>query len=77
MELRFVKMNPTQNMTILVETPVERALQPELARRLMSEDSVCAEQVGYIEPASMPGAAARLRRVRGVCAGGAGAAAAP
>ena len=71
MELRFVKMNPTQNMTILVETPVERALQPELARRLMSEDSVCAEQVGYIEPASMPGAATRLQMMGGEFCGNA------
>ena len=71
MELRFVKMNPTQNMTILVETPVERALQPEIARRLMAGDSVGAEQVGYIESASMPGAAARLQMMGGEFCGNA------
>jgi diaminopimelate epimerase len=58
MELKFVKFNPTENMTILVESPVPRKEQPELAARLLAYSSVNAEQVGYIEDVS-PEAAAK------------------
>ena len=71
MELQFVKMNPTRNMTILVETPVPRAKHGEIAKQLMAEDSVCAEQVGYIEPALHPLAAARLQMMGGEFCGNA------
>ena len=71
MELQFVKMNPTQNMTILVETPVPREQHGEVARLLMAGDSVCAEQVGYIEPAENPKADAHLQMMGGEFCGNA------
>jgi diaminopimelate epimerase len=60
MEIQFVKLNPTENMTILVESPAERSQYPEIAGRLMAYGSVCAEQTGFIEAASDPAAWARL-----------------
>ncbi|MDR3122609.1 MAG: hypothetical protein LBU16_02375 [Treponema sp.] len=53
MEIRFAKLNPTGNMTILVESPFPREKYGETAARLMAYGSLFAEQVGYIEkPAS-------------------------
>jgi histidine racemase len=45
-EIDFIKFNPTQNMTILVKTnyPVEE--YKHIASKIMSYDSVYAEQVG-------------------------------
>jgi diaminopimelate epimerase len=60
MEVQFVKLNPTENMTILVESPAKRAQYPEIAARLMAYGSVYAEQAGFIEPPSDPAAWARL-----------------
>lgn len=40
--------NPTGNITLLVETPVERGSQPFVASRLMEAEPT-AEQVGFIE----------------------------
>lgn len=71
MELQFAKFDPTGNMTILVQTPVARARQPEVAAALMSYASVGAEQVGFIEPASLPGAQARLQMMGGEFCGNA------
>lgn len=47
MEIVYDIMDPTGNVTILVETPVEEALQPALALRLL-EAEPAAEQVGYV-----------------------------
>ena len=71
MELRFVKMNPTRNMTILVETPVPRTRHGEIAKQLMAQDSVGAEQVGYIEQATNSAATARLQMMGGEFCGNA------
>lgn len=70
MELSFVKVSPTQNMTILVETPVPRASHREVAARLMAYDSVHAEQVGFVEGADPP-ALARLQMMGGEFCGNA------
>jgi diaminopimelate epimerase len=48
-EINFVKLNPTQNMTILVETTHPTKAHKDIATRIMSYDSVYAEQVGFIE----------------------------
>lgn len=70
--LRFVKTDPTQNMTVLVRDPVPRAAQVAVAARLMARDSVSAEQVGFIEPpAPGSGAAARLQMMGGEFCGNA------
>lgn len=71
MDIRFVKMSPTQNMTILVETPVPRALHHHVASALMPYDGVFAEQVGYIEPAADPQAWGRLQMMGGEFCGNA------
>lgn len=71
MEIQFVKINPCENMTILVTTPIERALQPSIAEKLMAYGSVNAEQVGFLEPASMENARLRLQMMGGEFCGNA------
>jgi len=48
-QISYYLMNPTNNMTILVETPVPEASFPFVAQKLM-ELVPEAEQVGYILP---------------------------
>ena len=71
MELEFIKANPTQNMTILVKTPVPREKQLALAERLIAYGSVYAEQAGYIEEPKNPQAAKRLQMMAGEFCGNA------
>ena len=47
MTIEYIKLSPTGNITLLVPTPVPRALQPQVARALLAR--VGGEQVGYIE----------------------------
>ncbi|WP_046226440.1 diaminopimelate epimerase [Paenibacillus dauci] len=71
-EVDFVKCSPTQNMTVLVKSrhPVEDHLH--IAARLMSYDSVHAEQVGFVEESvQYPNAAAYLRMAGGEFCGNA------
>ena len=71
MEIQFAKINPTQNMTIIVLDPVDRALQPQVAEKLMDYGSVFAEQVGFLEKPAQPGAMARLQMMGGEFCGNA------
>lgn len=71
MKLSFAKMNPTENMTILVRTPVPRELQPQVAAKLMAENSVGAEQVGFLEEPKLTGVLARLQMMGGEFCGNA------
>ena len=71
MELSFVKLSPTQNTTVLVRTPLARALQPRAARILLGHEGVGGEQAGFIEPASLPGARCRLQMMGGEFCGNA------
>ena len=71
MKLKFAKMNPTENMTAIVLSPVPRQQQPLVAARLMAENSVCVEQVGFLEGATLPGAVARLQMMGGEFCGNA------
>jgi len=71
MEIQFAKINPTQNMTIIVLNPVERAQQPSVAEKLMDYGSVFAEQVGFLEKPSDPVAKARLQMMGGEFCGNA------
>lgn len=71
MEIQFAKINPCENMTILVTTPIERSLQPSIAEKLMAYGSVNAEQVGFLEPASLPNARLRLQMMGGEFCGNA------
>lgn len=71
MEINFVKLNPTQNMTILVETEVPREEHGAVAQRLMAYEGVYAEQVGFIEPPENKAAWARLQMMGGEFCGNA------
>jgi len=48
MKIDYIKYNPTGNITILVETQIERNLQAPIAEKLMEINPDC-EQVGFIE----------------------------
>ena len=45
MEVKFIKASPTENMTLLIETPVAREKQLAVAERLIAYGSVYAEQL--------------------------------
>ena len=71
MKIDYIKLDPTGNTTVLVKTPVPRACQAAVAARLLAEDGVGGEQVGYIEPAADGHAAARLQMMGGEFCGNA------
>lgn len=71
MELQFIKTSPTENMTLLIETPVPRAKHLEVAEKLIAYDSVYAEQAGYIEEPENPLAQKRLQMMAGEFCGNA------
>lgn len=71
MKVQFAKMNPTENMTILVRSPLPRTLHRVVAERLMAYESVGGEQVGFIEPPSTPAARAHLQMMGGEFCGNA------
>ena len=76
MEVKFIKASPTENMTLLIETPVAREKQLAVAERLIAYGSVYAEQAGYIEEAENPAAEKRLQMMAGEFCGNASRAAA-
>ncbi|RXZ26216.1 diaminopimelate epimerase [Fusobacterium necrophorum] len=49
MKLEFVKINPVENMTVLVKTKINRENYAEVSRYLMEYGNVYCEQVGFIE----------------------------
>jgi Diaminopimelate epimerase len=70
-EIDFVKLNPTQNMTILVKSNHPAEEYNHIASQLMSYDSLHAEQVGFINRSSNPVAAANLQMAGGEFCGNA------
>lgn len=70
MDLFYYKVNPTGNITLIVETPVPRESQAAVASVLMELDKT-AEQVGFIEKAGSPDAAMRLQMMGGEFCGNA------
>ena len=75
MEIKYYKINPTGNITLIVETPVPRESQAAVAAKLMAFDKD-AEQVGFIESAENPECAFRLQMMGGEFCGNASIAAA-
>ena len=71
MTIDYIKLDPTQNTTVLVKTPVPRERQAALAARLLAPGGVGGEQVGYIEPAADGRAPARLQMMGGEFCGNA------
>ncbi|MFN2748282.1 MULTISPECIES: diaminopimelate epimerase [Bacillus] len=67
----FIKCNPTQNMTILVKTNYPADEYKHIAAKMMSYDSVYAEQVGFIEKPLNERAAAHLQMAGGEFCGNA------
>jgi diaminopimelate epimerase len=70
-EIDFVKVSPTQNMTLLVrsEHPVEE--YRGIATAIMSAGHVYAEQVGFVRKPTSPGADAGLHMAAGEFCGNA------
>ncbi len=71
MEVKFIKTSPTENMTLLIETPIPREQQLEIAEQLIAYGSVYAEQAGYIEEPNDPAAEKRLQMMAGEFCGNA------
>lgn len=71
MEVNFIKTSPTENMTLLITTPVPREQHLEIAEKLIAYGSVYAEQAGYIEEAVHPQAEKRLQMMAGEFCGNA------
>lgn len=60
MKISYYKVNPTGNITLIVETPVKRESQAAVAAKLMELDKTV-EQVGFIEK---PRRSSPIRKVR-------------
>ncbi len=75
MNVEYIRLNPTQNITLLVLSAVARDIQPLVASALMRLDSG-AEQVGFLETPTLNGARARLQMAGGEFCGNASMAAA-
>ena len=71
MELQFIKASPTENMTLLIETPVPREEHLAVAEKLIAYGNVYAEQAGYIEEPENPLAEKRLQMMAGEFCGNA------
>lgn len=71
MELKFIKTSPTENMTLLIQTPVPREQQLAVAEKLIAYGSVYAEQAGYIEEPENPLVEKRLQMMAGEFCGNA------
>ncbi|GFI61473.1 diaminopimelate epimerase [Clostridiales bacterium] len=65
MKIEFIKTSPTQNMTIIVKTPVPRDKQFEVGMKLMDYASVNGEQAGFLETPYNPQADIRLQMMAG------------
>ncbi len=70
MNIEYWKIDPTGNITLIVETPVPRESQSRIAARLLELDTE-AEQVGFLEKAENPSALLRLQMMGGEFCGNA------
>jgi len=71
MKLNFIKVNPTENITIFVLDPLPRSSYPDIANKLMNYNSLHAEQVGFVEQPTLPECCARLHMMGGEFCGNA------
>lgn len=65
MKLNFIKASPTENMTVFILNQLPRYMYLDIAKKIMNYSSIHAEQVGFIEPATVEGACARLHMMGG------------
>jgi diaminopimelate epimerase len=63
MQYEFIKVNPTENMTIFIKSFVNREEQVNLAKKVMAYGNLYAEQVGFIE--NKPDGVVRLQMMGG------------
>lgn len=71
MSVRFIKADPSGNSTVFILDPVPPSAAPALATEIMASHSVGAEQVAFVRPAALPGAAARMEMAGGEFCGNA------
>lgn len=74
MKLNYAKYNPSGNTTIIIDNrqgELERSQYASLSVQLMEQESLCAEQVGYLENPTMKGAIIRLHMMGGEFCGNA------
>ena len=70
MMIEYWKVDPTGNITLIVETPVPRESQSRIAAELLRRDND-AEQVGFLEAPEKSGARLRLQMMGGEFCGNA------
>lgn len=71
MKLNFIKVNPTENMTIFILDSIPRSMYPEVANKLMNYNNLHAEQVGFIERPNLSESCSRLHMMGGEFCGNA------
>ncbi len=71
MKLEFVKLNPSENMTILVKNFDDKSKFIEVSNKLLSYGNVFAEQVGFITNPTSDKAVSRLDMMGGEFCGNA------
>jgi len=49
LKLNFIKVSPTENMTVFITDSVPRLMHPEISKKIMNYNNVYAEQVGFVE----------------------------
>lgn len=49
LKLNFIKVSPTENMTVFITDPVPMSMHSEISKKIMNYNNVYAEQVGFIE----------------------------
>lgn len=70
MNIEYWKVDPTGNITLIVDTPVPREYQSRIAAQLLERDND-AEQVGFLEASEKAGARLRLQMMGGEFCGNA------
>ncbi|MHC1721429.1 MAG: hypothetical protein AB9844_12285 [Clostridiaceae bacterium] len=61
MKLNFIKVNPSENMTVFVLDALPREQYYDIANKIMEYGNVYAEQVGFIEKPMIPDSKASVR----------------
>jgi histidine racemase len=70
-EIDFVKLSPTQNMTLLVRTEHPEEEYRDIARQIMAYEHIHAEQVGFVQKPESPDADISLHMAGGEFCGNA------
>ncbi|WNV87592.1 hypothetical protein [Umezawaea sp. Da 62-37] len=70
-EIGFVKLSPTQNMTLLIRTEHPEEEYRDIARQIMAYEHLHAEQVGFVQKSESPDADISLRMAGGEFCGNA------